>query len=86
MEIKKQVVLRTVAGESMLIPVGETVLSYNGIFMLTQSGRLLWEQIVNGANESDLVATLIKEYEIDEKTAVDDTKDFLNSLAEFGII
>ena len=39
MEIKKQVILRSVAGEHMLIPVGETVFQYNGIFMLTESGK-----------------------------------------------
>ena len=32
MKIKKEVVFRSVAGENMLIPVGETVGEYNGIF------------------------------------------------------
>ena len=50
MEIKKQVILRCVADEYMLIPVGETVFQYNGIFMMTESGKFLWENIEKGAD------------------------------------
>ena len=86
MEIKKQVILRSVAGEHMLIPVGETVFEYNGIFMMTESGKLLWENIVKGAEEDDLKELLMQEYEIDSKTASNDVKEFLEMLKAFGII
>ena len=72
MEIKKQVILRSVAGEHMLIPVGETVFEYNGIFMITESGKFLWENIVNGADENELADLLAKEYGIDSATALED--------------
>lgn len=86
MEIKKQVILRSVAGEHMLIPVGETVFQYNGIFMLTESGKFLWEHIVNGAEESELTSLLASEYELDEATASADAQEFLEMLRAFEII
>ena len=86
MEIKKQVVLRSVAGEHMLIPVGETVLQYNGIFMLTETGKFLWENIEKGADSDQLKALLAKEYEIDYATADTDVNEFLEMLREFEII
>ncbi|MBP3560223.1 MAG: PqqD family protein [Clostridia bacterium] len=86
MEIKKQVILRSVAGEHMLIPVGETVFEYNGIFMMTESGKLLWENIEKGAEENDLKELLMQEYEIDSETALNDVKEFLEMLKAFGII
>ena len=86
MEIKKQVILRSVAGEHMLIPVGETVFEYNGIFMLTESGKLLWENIEKGADEEALKDLLMKEYEIDSDTASNDVKEFIEMLKTFGII
>jgi hypothetical protein len=86
MEIKKQVILRSVAGEHMLIPVGETVFEYNGIFMMTESGKLLWESIEKGAEEDDLKELLMQEYEIDSETASNDVKEFLEMLKAFGII
>ncbi len=86
MEIKKQVILRSVAGEHMLIPVGETVFQYNGIFMLTESGKILWENIVKGADEEGLVQALVQEYEIDYDTAKADVQEFLEMLKAFEII
>ena len=86
MKIKKQVILRSVAGEHMLIPVGETVFEYNGIFMLTESGKFLWENISNGAEESDLTNLLMQEYGIDSDTATADVNEFIEMLKTFGIV
>ena len=86
MEIKKQVILRSVAGEHMLIPVGETVFEYNGIFMITESGKFLWENIVNGKDEKELADLLAQEYGIDNNTAAADVNEFLEMLRSFGII
>ena len=86
MEIKKQVVLRSVAGEYMLIPIGETVFEYNGIFMLTESGKFLWENIEKGAEADQLKQLLVAEYEIDFNTASADVDEFIEMLKTFGII
>ena len=86
MEIKKKVILRTVAGEHMLVPVGDTVFEYNGIFMTTDSGKLLWEKIRDGAEISDLVSFLIEEYGIDKATAEEDITQFVEKLKSYGIV
>ncbi|MBQ2903072.1 MAG: PqqD family protein [Clostridia bacterium] len=86
MEIKKNVIMRTVAGEHMLVPVGDTVFQYNGIFMLTDSGKLLWDKIRDGAESEGLVKALIEEYDIDEATASKDVADFLEKLQSYEII
>lgn len=86
MEIKKEVILRSVAGEHMLIPVGETVFEYNGIFMITESGKFLWNNIVNGADEKELIGLLKKEYGIDYDTASADVNEFIEMLKAFGIV
>lgn len=86
MDIKKNVILRTVAGEHMLVPIGDTVFQYNGIFMMTDSGKLLWENIRNGAEKDELVKVLTVEYEIDEATALQDVEEFLEKLRSYEII
>lgn len=86
MEIKKQVVLRSVAGEYMLIPVGETVFQYNGIFMITESGKFLWENIEKGAQTDELKHLLVEEYGIDFDTASKDVDEFIEMLQSFEII
>lgn len=85
MKIKKEVVVRCVAGEYMLIPIGEAITDYNGLFIITESGMLLWDLIKNGAEKDELVSALMKEYEIDSKTAAEDTNEFIQKLRDLGI-
>lgn len=86
MEIKKKVIVRTVAGEHMLVPIGDTVFQYNGIFMLTDSGRFLWSKICEGAEKDELIKALTEEYEVDEATASADVAEFLEKLQIYEII
>lgn len=85
MKIKKEVIVRCVAGEYMLIPIGDTVTDYNGLFVMTESGMLLWDLIKNGAEKEELVSALMKEYGIDSKTAAEDTDEFIQKLCDLGI-
>lgn len=86
MEIKKNVILRKVAGDYMLVPIGAAVFDYNGIFMLTESARLLWEGIKSGEERDGLIKALLSEYDIDEATAAADVDEFLSHLEKYGII
>lgn len=86
MEIKKKVIVRTVAGEHMLVPIGDTVFQYNGIFMLTDSGRFLWNKICEGTEKDELIKALTEEYEVDEATASADVAEFLEKLQTYEII
>ena len=86
MEIKKKVILRSVAGEYMLMPVGDTALQYNGIFVMTESAQLLWRAIEEGKEKEELIGILTKEYEIDSAAAEADVNEFLERLSAYGII
>ncbi|MGN0468965.1 MAG: PqqD family protein [Acutalibacteraceae bacterium] len=86
MKIKKDVVFRSVADENMLIPVGETVGEYNGIFTLTEVGAQIWKLIEKGSDENQIVKEIIKEYEIDEETAKKDVEEFIDRLCSLGIV
>ncbi len=85
MKIKKEVIVRCVAGEYMLIPIGDMVTDYNGLFVMTESGMFLWNLIKNGAEKEELVSALMKEYGIDSKTAAEDVNDYINKLCDLGI-
>lgn len=86
MEIKKKVVMRTVAGETMLIPVGDTTAEYNGLFTLSPSAATAFEALQNGGDENDALNAVLGEFDIDRETAENDLNEFLSSLKEFNII
>ncbi len=86
MIIKKELAKRQVGGDSFLIPLGKTVYDHNGIFVLTELGAFIWDILPDVETEEEIVQKVLDEYEVDEKTAADDIKNFLNKLRNMDII
>ena len=86
MKIKKQLCLRNVGGDNILVPVGKTVDEYNGLFFLTPVGALVYEGISKGLDEEAITASVLEEFDIDEETAKNDINSFLAELKEMDII
>lgn len=55
-------------------------------FSLNGSGALLWETLVDGADEDELAAVLVRTYDIDRDRAEQDTGAFLDDCVERGIV
>lgn len=81
-----EVVLREIAGESLLIPVGQTALKIHGMITLSESGLLLWKRLQTECTEDELVEALLTEYQVDRETAVADVKAFIRQMQEVGIL
>ena len=64
MKASNQFILRTIADEHLLIPVGEAALSVKGLIALSESGVILYNKLKNGCTRADLVAALMAEYEV----------------------
>lgn len=86
MEIKKEMILRTIAGDNILVPVADVVLDLNGLFMLTETGAFIWKLIPQVENEEEIVSKMLEEYDIDKETAQKDVSEFLEKLRRFEII
>lgn len=86
MRAENDLILREVAGEYILIPVGAMALKIHGIISLTESGRLLWERLQEECCEEGLVAAVRQEYDIDQETAVQDVRSFLKKLKDAGLL
>lgn len=86
MEIKKEVYLREIGGEYVLIPVGKTVDEFNGMFNLTPAGAAIFKSIQDGKDESGILTDLLESFEVDEDTAEKDIAEFLEKLRDYGII
>ena len=80
MKIKEGYLLRQVAGSNIIVAVGDEAVNFNGIKTLNETGAFLWKQIELGADEELVVKALMDEYEVDEETAKEDVKEFINLL------
>ena len=86
MKVREDLVLREVAGESILIPVGKIALDIKGMFTLTESGTLLYRKLTEDCTKEDLVQALLGEYEVDREKATEDVDTFLEQLETAGVL
>ncbi len=86
MRISDQFMLRQVADEFLVIPVGEAALKVKGLIGLSESGSLLYRKLQSGATEEELTSALLAEYDIDADTARADTRSFLEQMRRMGIL
>lgn len=80
MKIKQGFILREVAGNFIVVAVGNAVKEFNGVINLNETGAYLWKKLQDGADEEGLVKALLEEYEVEEDLARKDVKAFVEKL------
>lgn len=85
LQLKSGFVLREIAGETVVIPSGEE-LNVNMMITLNDTGAFLWRHLTNGIQREELVALLLKEYDVDERTATESVDTFVAQLSKNGFL
>ena len=86
MNIKKELIKREIAGDTILVPVGSAVLDSNGLFVLNELGAFIWDLLPNVDSEESICNAVLEQYDVSEDTAKQDVAAFLKKLQELGII
>ena len=85
MKLKDGFILREVAGQTVVLPVGGD-LDLNMMITLNETGAFLWKQLENENDAAGLVAALLAEYDVDEATAKNAVEGFVAKLNENGFL
>ena len=86
MKVKKDFVLREIAEDYVIIPTGKTVLEFNGLITVNEVGQSIWKMLQDEVSFEELVQGILDEYEVEEAVAREDIQEFLDKLAEGGIL
>lgn len=86
MIIKKDMIIRKVGTDTILIPMGNALKEHNGLFMLSESACFLWEQLPTCNSVLELANKLYDEYDVTHEQAVLDTQEFVDALVKLDII
>lgn len=86
MKVSQEMILREIAGENILIPVGAMALKVHGMGRLSESGLLLWNRMQTDCTREELVDALLAEYQTDRDTARKDVDEFLRQICEAGLL
>ena len=86
MIIKKELLKRDIAGETILIPVDKTVYDSHGLYALNEMAGFLWDLLPEAEDEEALVAAVLREYDAEERDVRRDVAEFLDKLREMKIV
>lgn len=76
MKIKSGFVLRKIADQYMVVPVGARAKELHGMIALNETAAFLWEQLIEEKTEEKLATLLFSEYDITEEQANETVKRF----------
>lgn len=85
MKLKDGFILRTVAGETVVLPT-EGATDRDMMISLNDTGKFLWERLVVGAETEELVEALLSEYAVSRETAEKSVSAFVDRLKQLEFL
>ena len=83
----KEVVSRTIAGETLLVPVGARAVALDRIFLLNKVGAFLWPHLDGTRTRAQLISLVGEKFAVPEGRDVGaDVDKFLAALDERGLL
>ena len=86
MKLRGEFVVRQVMDCVAAIPVGATALQLNGMILLNDVSRVIWERLAEGATLEQIVTAITDDFEGSNEEAVADVKAFLEKLRQAQLL
>ena len=80
------VVLRTISGETFLLPIKGDLVKTAELFVLSEVGRFVWDEAGAGRGMPEIVQAVAREFDVDEDRARADVETFVAQLREYGLM
>src|SRR5262245_28619882 len=85
-EANGALVSRSIAGETLLIPVRAQVADLAGMYVLKAVGPMVWDRLGGRTTLAALVDAVCQDYDVSSDVAATDVAAFLAALATAGLI
>lgn len=86
MQLKNNFVIREIMGDTILVPIGDHLLEFNGLITLNELGVFILKLLPEAEDDAHIVDKILAEYDVDRETAEVDVKEFLEKLRQIKII
>lgn len=84
--VKGDLLLREVAGQSVLIPVGEISEKLNGMITLNETFRFIWEQFKEPHTIEEVLEKTLEEYDGDAEVIRQDIQNFVAESLKYNFM
>jgi hypothetical protein len=86
MKVNNDFIIRQIADEYIIVPIGEAVINFNGMITVNEVGKFIWEQLQEDLSQEELLNRITNEYDVDEQTATNDLEEFISRLQQGGLL
>lgn len=86
MKLKLQLVKREIAGDVILVPVGEATTKLKGLLTVNETGAAIWDALPDAENEEAIVDRLYETFDAERDVLQKDVDAFLAQLRELDIL
>ncbi len=86
MKIKNGFVVRDLAGQSIVVALGEASKTFNGMIKLNDTGRLIWDMLAEGRTKDEIIDRFTAEYDVEREIAERDVTAFIETLQGADIL
>lgn len=86
MKVSDEFVLREIAGEHILVPIGTAAAGFNGLISMNEVGRFIFELLAEERTAQELADHICGEYDVSGETALKDVEEFLQQLRQIGAL
>ena len=86
MKIKNELMLREIAGNYIIVPVGGELVDLNAMININDTGAFIFKALETDTTPEEIVELMIKEYDIDFETAKNDVDEFIDILRKNSML
>ena len=84
MKLKAQLVKREIAGDTILVPVGETTTKLQGLLTINETGAAIWDALPEAENEEAIVERLYEAFDVERDVLRQDVHAFVAKAPRAG--
>ncbi len=85
MKISNNFILKSVAGEYMIIPTSNTNVNFSKIFNINETGAFIFSNLKEGKTKEEVLELMTKEYNAPRDVLSYDLDEFIEELKKRGI-
>ena len=79
-------ILRNLAGEYVLAPVGDEIKSFHGVAVMNEICAFVWEKLQSDISRQELLSAILDEYDVCEAEASENLDALLRKMRDMGLI
>ncbi len=86
MKVKSEFILKSVAGQHIVVPIGKEAAKFHGMITLNETGKFLFETLKTKQTLETLIDRLMNTYDVTKKQATKDVQSFVDILNKHNVL